>query len=103
MAAAHPRPAVRRVLADRACRVALLASVCWLAGYAALTAAVQNSPGLMLFVGDILYLVPIAAGVVAAGMAARRLAGRHRRLWLTLAVAYAAQLAGEAVWAGYDY
>ena len=103
MAAAHPRPALRRALADRACRAALLVSVGWLAGYAALTAAVQNSPGLKLFVGDILYLMPIAAGVVAAGMAARRLTGRDRRLWLVLAVAYAAQLAGESVWAGYDY
>jgi two-component system cell cycle response regulator len=103
MTAAHPRPAVRRVLADRVCRVALLASVGWLAGYATLTAAVQNSPALTLFVGDILYLVPIVAGVAAAGMAARRLAGRQRRLWLLLTVAYAAQLSGEVVWAGYDY
>jgi two-component system cell cycle response regulator len=100
-------PAVRSVrfalAADLVCRRALIASVGWLAGYAALTAAAQGSPALMLFVGDILYLVPILAAVIVASTAARRLAGRQRRLWLMLAVAYGAQLAGETTWAGYDY
>jgi len=93
----------RHVLADPVCRRALAASVCWLATYAVLTAIGQGSPAMMLFVGDILYLVPIIASVVAASVAAHRLTGRHRRLWLTLAVAYTAQLGGESVWTGYDY
>jgi two-component system, cell cycle response regulator len=93
----------RLVLADPVSRWAFIASACWLVGYAALTAAAQGSRTLMLFVGDILYLVPIIGGVIAASMAARRLTGRQRRLWLALALAYGAQLAGETVWAGYDY
>jgi len=103
--AASPAAArtARRLRRDPGCRWAIIASVCWLAGYAGLTAAGQGSPGMMLFVGDILYLVPIVASVVAASIAARRLTGRHQALWLMLALAYAAQLAGEGVWAGYDY
>jgi hypothetical protein len=93
----------RHLLTDPVCRRTLIASVCWLAIYAVLTAIGQGSPGTMLFVGDILYLVPIIASVVAAAVAAHRLTGRHRRLWLTLAVAYTAQLGGESVWAAYDY
>jgi two-component system, cell cycle response regulator len=93
----------RLMRADPVCRGAFIASVCWLACYAALTAAVQGSPTLTLFVGDILYLVPIIAAVIAASMAAHRLAARQRRLWLALAVAYGAQLGGETAWAGYDY
>jgi two-component system cell cycle response regulator len=103
MAAKPSNVTRRRLLADPVCRVAVAASMCWLLVYAGLTAAGQGSPAMMLFVGDILYLVPIVAAVVAASIAVRRLTGRHRRLWLTLAVAYAAQLSGESVWAGYDY
>ena len=93
----------RRLPADVACRVALLAAVGWLIGYAVLTALSQDSPDRARFVGDIVYLVPIAACAVAAAVASRRLTGRHRRMWLLLAVAFTAQLAGECVWAGYDY
>jgi two-component system, cell cycle response regulator len=93
----------RQVLVDPVGRRLVAASVCWLVFYAILTTVAQGSPGMMLFVGDVLYLVPIIAAVVAASMAARRLTGRHRTLWLLLAVAYAAQLSGEGVWAGYDY
>jgi two-component system, cell cycle response regulator len=95
--------AVRRLPADPVCRRALYLCGCWLALYCALTALAQGSPGMMLIVGDLLYLVPIAGSVVVAAVAARRLTGRHRRLWRMLTVAYAAQLGGESLWAGYDF
>jgi diguanylate cyclase (GGDEF)-like protein len=93
----------KAVLADRVCRQACLAGGGWLLLYTVLTWLARDSASLSRLVGDILYQVPIAASAVAAWYAARRLTGRHRGLWLILAVAYTAQLCGEAVWAGYDY
>ena len=88
---------------DRPLRIAVVATVAWLLGYALLTGLTQDSPAASLFVGDILYLVPLIAGVLAAAVAARRSRGRHRTMWRLLTAAFAAQLAGESVWAGYDY
>ncbi|MFF5075555.1 GGDEF domain-containing protein [Actinoplanes sp. NPDC000266] len=81
----------------------MISTLLWLAGYVALLAATRHSEAGRLFVGDIVYLVPIAAGVCAALIAARRLTGRHRTFWSLLTVAFTAQLLGECVWAGYDY
>jgi two-component system, cell cycle response regulator len=69
----------------------------------ALILMTQESPAANLFVGDILYVVPLVGSVVAAVIAVRRSTGRSRTLWRLLAVAYTAQLAGELIWAGYDY
>jgi diguanylate cyclase (GGDEF)-like protein len=93
----------RRALGDPVCRLAVLGACGWFLFYVVLTALSQDSPGRALFVGDILYLVPIAGIAVAASIAARRLAGRHRLLWSLLAVAFTSQLCGEALWAAYDY
>lgn len=88
---------------DRPLRIAVVAIVAWLIGYALLTGLTQDSPAASLFVGDIVYLVPLIAGVLAATVAARRSAGRHRTMWWLLTAAFAAQVAGESIWAGYDY
>jgi two-component system cell cycle response regulator len=93
----------RKILADVPCRIAVLAGVGWLICYTVLTLLSKNNPNQAKFVGDILYLLPITAGAVAAAVAARRLTGRHRALWKLLAIAYGAQLAGELIWTGYDY
>ncbi|WP_125809971.1 GGDEF domain-containing protein [Actinoplanes sp. ATCC 53533] len=88
---------------DRPLRIATVATVTWLLGYALLTGLTLDAPAASLFVGDILYLVPLIAGVLAATVAARRSRGRHRTLWRVLTAAFAAQLAGESIWAAYDY
>jgi len=93
----------RSVFSDPVSRWALVASVAWVAGYAVLTALSRGSAPASRFVGDILYIVPVAAGVVAAALASRRGTGRHRMLWRVLAVAYAAQFGGEVIYSGYDY
>jgi diguanylate cyclase (GGDEF)-like protein len=90
-------------MADVPCRIAVLSGVGWLICYAVLTVLSANDPSRAMFVGDVLYLLPITAGAVASAVAARRLEGRQRALWRLLAIAYGAQLAGELVWTGYDY
>jgi diguanylate cyclase (GGDEF)-like protein len=85
------------------CRAAFVSSAVWVVGYAASIRLVSGSAAGALFVGDIVYLVPIAGGVVAATVAAVRTVGRHRTMWRLLTAAYSAQLGGEAVWATYDY
>lgn len=88
---------------DRVLRAIIAATVAWLVLYTVLTALFQDSPRAAMFVGDILYLVPLIVGVLVAGMAVRREKGRHRTLWQVLTVAFGAQLTGESIWAGYDY
>jgi diguanylate cyclase (GGDEF)-like protein len=88
---------------DRLLRLVVGATVAWLVLYTVLTAWSQDSPRAAMFVGDILYLVPLVAAVAVAGIAARRERGRHRTLWRLLTVAFSAQLAGESIWAAYDY
>jgi two-component system, cell cycle response regulator len=90
-------------MADPVCRWLVAAGLGWLVFYGLMTWFARDSDSLSRFVGDVLYQVPIAASAVAACLAARRLTGRHGRLWLILAAAYTAQLGGECVWAGYDY
>jgi two-component system, cell cycle response regulator len=93
----------KAVRADAVCRRLTVASAAWLVFYGLMTWLATDSESLSRFVGDVLYQVPIAASAVASCLAARRLTGRNRRLWLILAVAAVAQLAGECTWAGYDY
>src|SRR5689334_19606055 len=88
---------------DRVLRATVGAAVAWMVLYTVATALCQGSPRAALFLGDIVYLVPLVAAVLVAGVASRRERGRHRRLWQLLTVAFAAQLAGESIWAGYDY
>ncbi|GAA0572866.1 hypothetical protein GCM10010172_66810 [Paractinoplanes ferrugineus] len=103
MSVARLSTAGRKILADVPTRIAVLAGVGWLICYAILTVLSEDNPSRAKFVGDVLYLLPIAAGAIAAAVAARRLTGRHRALWRLLAIAYGAQLAGELIWTGYDY
>src|SRR5690349_14302205 len=76
-----PGDGASRRAPDRPLRIAVVATVVWLAGYALLTGLTMDAPDASLFVGDILYLVPLIASVLAATVAARRSKGRHRRLW----------------------
>ncbi|MEU8819296.1 GGDEF domain-containing protein [Actinoplanes sp. NPDC048796] len=92
-----------RTFPDRVCRRWVLLAATWLVGYFVLIAATKDSESGRLFVGDILYLVPLAGSVAVALVAARRLTGRHRTFWSLLTIAYTAQLLGEGVWSGYDY
>jgi two-component system cell cycle response regulator len=94
---------LRGVLADRVCRRWIILAAAWLAGYVVLTGLTRHSEAGSRFVGDILYLVPLAAAVAGTTVAARRLNGRHRTFWRLLAVAYTAQLLGECAWGSYDY
>ncbi|GAA3341722.1 hypothetical protein GCM10020358_34170 [Amorphoplanes nipponensis] len=105
MSAGQVRPAAGPAggTPDRLLRVVVGAAVAWMAGYVVLTALGRDRPRLAMFVGDIVYLVPLVAGVLVAGLAVRRSRGRHRTLWRLLTVAFVAQLAGECAWAGYDY
>jgi two-component system, cell cycle response regulator len=101
-----PEPARQRigdVLADPVCRATAAGVIVWLIGYALATGLSQGHPAWNLFIGDLLYLVPIAGSVVTAVIAAIRSTGRHRRMWQLLAAAFGAQLVGESVWAAYDY
>ena len=84
-------------------RWSLVAAVGWLGCYALLTALSRNTPAGALFVGDIVYVVPVLGSAVIATLAARRAAGRHRLLWWVLAGAYVAQTAGETIYGAYDY
>ena len=88
---------------DRLLRAWTGAAVAWVLLYAGLTALSQGSPRASLFVGDIVYLVPLIAGVLVAAVAVRRSRGRHRTMWWLLTVSFAAQLSGESIWAAYDY
>jgi diguanylate cyclase (GGDEF)-like protein len=93
----------RAVLTDRVCWAAAGCGAAWLALYAVLTGLSAGSPTLEQFVGDGLYLVPIAATTVLALIAGRRVRGPHARMWRLLAASYLALLAGESTWTGYSY
>ncbi|MEV6635160.1 GGDEF domain-containing protein [Actinoplanes sp. NPDC051470] len=93
----------RPLWSDRWCRFAFVAAGAWLLCYAVLTWAGQANEAFGMFVGDGLYLVPIVVSVPVAFAASRRVPGRHATMWRILTVALLAQLAGETLWAGYDY
>src|SRR5690348_3727311 len=90
-------------LSDRTLVVAVLAGLTWLAIYAGLTAISQRSAALSPFVGNVLYLVPIAAATWLAGFAGWRTFGRVRWFWWLLAASTLSWLAGEIAWAVIDY
>ncbi|HEX6499150.1 MAG TPA: diguanylate cyclase [Micromonosporaceae bacterium] len=93
----------RSLRSDRVLVWAAVAGVGWLAMYSALTSVAQDSHALTLFVGDVLYLVPIAVAVVLSVPAARRSRGRVRRAWRMLVVSNALWLVGEVIWTLYAF
>ncbi|MDI1463545.1 diguanylate cyclase [Catellatospora sp. KI3] len=91
-------PAVDRVELGTA-----LAGAAWLVLYALLLIATRHSPDASRFVGEVLYLGPIA---VAAGLsiwAARRTRQRVRTAWRLLVGSNLLWLLGESIWAVYTY
>jgi diguanylate cyclase (GGDEF)-like protein len=93
----------RAVVGDRVLRTASGLGAAWLVLYAAGTVATDGNDEGRRFLGDIVYLVPVALATVLSLVAARRARGRRRKLWSLLVVSNALWLAGDLVWAGYGY
>ncbi|GHJ46899.1 hypothetical protein Cs7R123_42410 [Catellatospora sp. TT07R-123] len=93
----------RRVAVDRVELGTALAGVAWLVLYAVLLVVTRHSPDLSRFVGEVLYLTPIAAASVLSVWAARRTHRRVRTAWRLLAASNFLWLAGESIWAFYTY
>ncbi|MDQ7909488.1 diguanylate cyclase [Phytohabitans sp. ZYX-F-186] len=79
------------------------AAVAWLALFALLTGVSQGSETLARFVGNVVYVVPVALLAPLSYLAARRARGRLRTAWRLLAVSNLLWLAGELTWSGYAY
>jgi hypothetical protein len=73
----------------------------WIVGYVAVTALVAATLEGAKIVGDVVYVVPIAAAAGLAFLAAGTTAGLQRRLWTVLAISNAVWLAGELIWGWY--
>ncbi|MBV1851217.1 bifunctional diguanylate cyclase/phosphohydrolase [Catellatospora tritici] len=82
---------------------AALAGAAWLVLYGVLLAATRNSPNGSRFVGEVLYLVPIAAAAALSVVAARRTRQRVRTAWRLLVASNSLWLLGESIWAFYTY
>ncbi|MBV1856715.1 bifunctional diguanylate cyclase/phosphohydrolase [Catellatospora tritici] len=79
------------------------ASLGWLVMYAALTYAGRHSPALARFVGEILYLIPVAVLAALSFNAVRHTTGRIRTAWWLLLGSNLLWLAGDMTWAFYVY
>ncbi|HZC71638.1 MAG TPA: diguanylate cyclase [Jatrophihabitans sp.] len=88
---------------NRTFRVAALLGATWLAGYALATALTAPATSARQFVGDVVYLVPIATACALSFGALRRVRGRRRSMWLLLVFSNALWLAGEITWGLYAY
>jgi diguanylate cyclase (GGDEF)-like protein len=93
----------RAVVADRVLWLAFGVGAGWLVLYAAGTVATTGDAAARRFLGDIVYLVPVALAAALSVVAAHRATGRRRRLWILLVVSNVLWLAGDLVWAGYAY
>jgi two-component system cell cycle response regulator len=93
----------RAVVTDRVLWTAGSLGGGWLALYAAATIATTGDLDARRFLGDVVYLVPVALAGFLSVLAARRATGRRRRLWRLLVVSNVLWLAGDLVWAGYPY
>jgi two-component system, cell cycle response regulator len=93
----------RAVVTDRRIWAAAAAGAGWLLAYAVATAVTSGNPAGRLFLGDVVYLVPVALATLLSLLAAGRVTGRRRWLWGLLLVSNVLWLAGDLVWAGYDY
>ncbi len=80
-------------------RASCLVGAAWLVFFAVATATLARSEVGAKVVGDVLYLVPIAAAAVLAPLAARRARGRARTFWALVAVSNLTWLVGEVIWA----
>ncbi|WP_144126714.1 bifunctional diguanylate cyclase/phosphohydrolase [Catellatospora sichuanensis] len=81
----------------------VLAGAAWVTLYAVLMRATRNSPDASRLVGEVVYLVPIAAATALAVYAARRTRQRVGTAWRLLIVSNSLWLIGESTWAVYSY
>jgi hypothetical protein len=72
----------------------------WLLSYVVLTALARSTHA-QHFVGDVVYLVPVAAATMLSFMVAARARGRRRFFWSVLAASNLLWLAGEVTWSTY--
>jgi len=93
----------RDVVADPVLRRATLAGVGWLLLYAAATVATAAHPEGRRFLGDVVYVVPIALAAVLSLLVARGAVGRRRRFWWLFVASNGLWLGGDLIWAGYAY
>lgn len=93
----------RDVVADPVLRRATLAGVGWLLLYAAATVATAAHPVARRFLGDVVYVVPVALAAVLSLLVARGAVGRRRRFWWLLVASNGLWLGGDLIWAGYAY
>ncbi len=80
----------------------VLAAV-WVVGYATATAATHSHPAARQYLGDIIYLAPIAVAALTSVVAALQTTGRRRRLWWLLVASNLLWLGGDITWATYAY
>jgi two-component system, cell cycle response regulator len=91
------------VVTDRAIWAAAAVGIGWLLACVVATAATSGNPAGRVFLGDVVYLVPVVLATLLSLLVARRATGRRRPLWGLLLVSNVLWLAGDLVWAGYDY
>src|SRR3954451_20153945 len=88
---------------SRALVAATVAGLLWVAAYACWLKLQPAAPGRRaLAIVDVAYLVPIAAAVVVALLAARRAPAGLRIFWALVALACGSWLAGEVLWSAKD-
>lgn len=75
----------------------------WLLAYAAATAYCQDRPDARQFLGDIVYLLPVAVAAGLSLVVALRATGRRRRFWWLLVASNGLWLLGDLIWATYAY
>ncbi|MDI1462635.1 diguanylate cyclase [Catellatospora sp. KI3] len=81
----------------------VLLGIAWLVFYASLVFFTQDSRSASLFVGNVVYLVPIGAAAALSFYAARRTSHRVHTAWTLLACSNLLWFAGESTWAYYAY
>lgn len=81
----------------------MLAGLAWVVLYAILMRASRSSPEASRLVGEVIYLVPIAAATALSVYAARRTRQRVSTAWRLLIVSNSLWLIGESTWAVYSY
>ncbi|MBV1852870.1 bifunctional diguanylate cyclase/phosphohydrolase [Catellatospora tritici] len=103
MSGAAGQTRAKGAASDRVVLATVLIGFAWLVFYALLVFFTQDSPSASLLVGNVVYLVPIAAAAGLSIYAATRTRHRVRTAWRLLAVSNLLWFAGEFTWARYAY
>jgi diguanylate cyclase (GGDEF)-like protein len=88
----------RSPLRDPVVRLAAALALAWMVGYALATSVVDPGELSGKLLADLVYPLPLAAGILAGILAVRRAEGRARRFWIVLLVAFALDLGANLVW-----